>query len=132
VKCYNHPENDAVALCSNCHRALCVVCAVPASDNRIYCVEQCYIIENSSKKDDTTSKGKKGYIRIILISLALSAISFIVGVLDRHFHWTQYANIWNSLAIALCLPLLITVMALFQTKLETWAYVKRKRKEKLR
>ena len=27
IKCYNHPSNDAVAICKNCNKGLCAQCA---------------------------------------------------------------------------------------------------------
>ncbi len=40
MKCYNHPEADAVALCRNCGKALCMNCAVDVS-NRMACKDKC-------------------------------------------------------------------------------------------
>ena len=55
MKCYNHPESDAVAICKNCQRALCMNCAVDVT-NGMACKDKC---EREVKAgNELLSKGK--------------------------------------------------------------------------
>jgi len=40
MKCFNHPEKDAVGICKNCNKGLCKECAVEV-DNGISCKGKC-------------------------------------------------------------------------------------------
>jgi len=40
MKCFNHQETDAVAICKNCNKALCKDCAAEL-ENGIACKNQC-------------------------------------------------------------------------------------------
>lgn len=41
MKCYSHPEADAVGVCIHCGKAVCKVCAQSSSSNRLVCSGDC-------------------------------------------------------------------------------------------
>ncbi len=69
MKCFNHPEQDAVMTCSSCSKGLCKDCVVQ-KDGKIYC-SQCAI---------TSQKGLDAVEAIAIIggSLCLSPIIALV------------------------------------------------------
>lgn len=104
MKCFNHPYRDAVAVCRSCGRALCPQCTVPAENDRISCANQCEADVIASGSYRTIPRVKKRYPWKILTLLFLTGASFIIGLLDKHFHWTEYSKIWFALPIAvLCI-----------------------------
>ena len=41
MKCYNHNDAEAVAVCVNCGRALCKSCSISSIGNRLVCSPTC-------------------------------------------------------------------------------------------
>ena len=41
MKCYNHRDSEAVAICVHCGRAICLSCANPSASGRFVCSSAC-------------------------------------------------------------------------------------------
>ena len=41
MKCYNHEDREAVAICAHCGKALCRECVTTAMESRLVCSEYC-------------------------------------------------------------------------------------------
>ena len=58
MKCYYHPEKDAVAVCKECGKPLCEDCA-HEFNGKIYCEEDLSKIQEKSKKVDEKTERKE-------------------------------------------------------------------------
>jgi hypothetical protein len=58
MKCYYHPEKDAVAICKECGKPLCEECA-HEFNGKIYCEEDLKKIQESSKKKDEKTERRE-------------------------------------------------------------------------
>jgi hypothetical protein len=82
MKCFNHPSNDAVAICKNCNKGLCTECAVDVG-NGIACKGICEgeviainkVVQQSKKTYANTSKTYAQYSAWF----ALVGIAFLVS-----------------------------------------------------
>src|SRR4051812_41469041 len=84
MKCFNHDAADAVAICKNCNKALCRVCAVDVG-NGIACLNSCeqeVLSINEMIQRNKTSSQKTGYAyqRNAVITLLISLIFVYLGV----------------------------------------------------
>jgi hypothetical protein len=52
MKCYNHPEREAVAVCRACGRAVCHDCG-PETENGFACQQRCAVTLSVRKEDYT-------------------------------------------------------------------------------
>ena len=69
MKCYYHPEVDAVASCTNCGKAICSSCAVNVA-GRLVC-QQCLASGASSKAVATAPTNTLAIVSIVLGVLGL-------------------------------------------------------------
>jgi len=58
MKCYYHPEKDAVAICKECGKPLCENCA-HEFNGKIYCEEDLSKVQEKSKKVDEKTERKE-------------------------------------------------------------------------
>lgn len=58
MKCYYHPEKDAVAICKECGKPLCENCA-HEFNGKIYCEEDLIKVQEKSKKVDEKTERKE-------------------------------------------------------------------------
>ncbi|MCD6310271.1 MAG: hypothetical protein J7M18_06115 [Candidatus Eremiobacteraeota bacterium] len=71
MKCSNHPEKDAIAVCSFCGRGLCSDCAEEIQ-GRIYCKENgCKIWASRSFE---TSRKRAGFLLVVGVILIIVAL----------------------------------------------------------
>ena len=72
MKCYYHPEVDAVATCTSCGKAICQSCAVDVA-GRLYC-QQCLAsgITAKSRLVETTPTNS-----LAIVSLALGILGLL-------------------------------------------------------
>ena len=79
MKCFNHDTSDAVAVCKNCGKALCHLCAVDVG-NGIACVSACeqevralnaLIGRNRAASKKTSSAYYKNAVVFLLLALVL-------------------------------------------------------------
>jgi hypothetical protein len=71
MKCYYHPDVDAVATCVNCGKAICQTCAVNVS-GRIIC-QRCLATGAVTRAPATA----KPYNPVALVSLALGILGLL-------------------------------------------------------
>jgi hypothetical protein len=76
VKCYNHHEKEAVAICKNCHKALCEECASDVA-NGIACRNSCE--ERVLALNALQRKGENALKRSSKSFYGLAAFLFLVG-----------------------------------------------------
>lgn len=79
MKCFNHPEKDAVAICKSCNKALCHECASEVT-NGIACKGKCeeevlFLNEMLERNKTVYSKTGKTYMRSSIIYF-LAGIAF--------------------------------------------------------
>lgn len=78
MKCYNHPESDAVAICKNCQRALCMNCAVDVI-NGMACKDKC---ESEVKAiNELFIRGKTAYQKTSSAYMSGAIIYGLLGLL---------------------------------------------------
>jgi hypothetical protein len=77
VKCFNHHENEAVAICKNCNRALCDGCAADVG-NGIACRNTCE--ERVRALNALQRKGENALKRSRRSMYGLAAFLFSMGV----------------------------------------------------
>ncbi len=58
MKCFNHPDKDAVGICKNCNKGLCKDCIVEV-ENGIACKETC--VEEVKLINSLINRNKKSY-----------------------------------------------------------------------
>ena len=79
MKCYNHDNNDAVAICAHCGKALCRNCTSLISEDKIVCGKECadqvfYEVEMlKTIRKKTLSQNKAG-------AYAMFILAFIFGI----------------------------------------------------
>jgi hypothetical protein len=74
MKCYNHPEIEAVATCSECGKAICGLCSVDVA-GKVVC-QTC--LASGRARSTATGAPRSGPDRM---SNPLAVISVVVGVL---------------------------------------------------
>jgi hypothetical protein len=58
MKCYNHPENDAIGICKNCNKGLCKECLTEV-ENGIACTSTC--IDEVKLINSLINRNKQSY-----------------------------------------------------------------------
>ena len=95
MHCFYHQDIDAVAVCKNCGRGLCVTCAVDIG-NGLACQNRCEdearalnrVISRNKSAHETTSGA---YWRVALFYGVVGAAFIIGGIMDwRGFSWLLY------------------------------------------
>ncbi len=94
MKCFNHQELDAVALCLNCLRGLCSACATEAGDG-FACAGDCErrIAINVAHRGNYDSASRAfRFSRFIMPSflLALGAMFLGLAIANEDSTWTSY------------------------------------------
>ena len=82
MKCFNHPEKDAAAICLACGRGVCPGCAI-ASENGIACKQSC--AENLAAENALQSKQADHLRSIKRMNLLGSFFSIGAGLLFIYF-----------------------------------------------
>jgi hypothetical protein len=80
MKCYYHPEKDAVAICKECNKPLCEECAHEIN-GKIYCEECISKIEEKSKRREERPGRNEGlrsrFPAILLLTIIIVAVVLI-------------------------------------------------------
>lgn len=108
MKCYYHPDRDAVASCKKCGRAICKECFdedIVGRRFQLYdglcpaCRDRSHYVEHSRLKSEKCSdleQHKKVFIRCIIIGLILAVAFFlafmIIGMSNGHKFVAQLRN----------------------------------------
>jgi hypothetical protein len=78
VKCYNHHEKEAVAICKNCHKALCDDCLSDVG-NGIACRNSCE--DRVLALNALQRKGENALKRSSKSFYGLAAFLFLMGII---------------------------------------------------
>lgn len=88
MKCFNHSENDAVAVCKNCKKGLCKDCLTEAN-NGIACTSTCIeevnqldLLMQQSKKSHKLASG--AYYKNAYIYGGFGLVFIIFGLLSKN------------------------------------------------
>jgi Flp pilus assembly protein TadB len=93
MKCYYHEENEAVAICKSCSRALCKSCAADVHPGTA-CINRCekdvealnLMIEKNKTAYQKTGKAyKRNAIALLLSGLAFSFIGIIPILVSKNY-----------------------------------------------
>ncbi len=84
MKCFYHPETDAVGICKNCNRGLCTECAVDVG-NALACKNRC---EERTKAADTivtrniylSQRTGTSYSLSTLVWIVMGLLFFVLGI----------------------------------------------------
>ena len=81
MKCFNHPQMDAVAVCMNCGRALCVSCTMTSETGKAVCSPKCggALKEFELILRQACESGLKGWKVLAYFIFAVTAIFAIFG-----------------------------------------------------
>ncbi len=86
MKCFYHPETDAVAVCKNCQKGLCVDCAFDVGDG-IACKNRCeekVIVVNSlvARNVAAHQRAPRGYLVVVLMFGMLGILLLSIGLVN--------------------------------------------------
>jgi hypothetical protein len=112
MKCFGHPNFDAVGICANCGRGVCGECATPIASQQLSCSEVC--AERLSNKLQVSEKVNAWAMTTTAQSaeagrtwggLMMGFGLLLVG-LAAVLYWQHGADSWPMIAfLALCGPL---------------------------
>ena len=78
MKCYNHPERDAVSTCSQCGRALCKECTDKYTPIMCDDCRKGYVEKQKQESQNEQREWNIGLIKQFIIFIVLLAIGFVV------------------------------------------------------
>jgi hypothetical protein len=104
MKCFYHPQVDAVALCKNCSKGLCSACAVDVG-NGVACKDRC---EAEVKAlNEAIQRGKSAHrksgalcVRVAIFAGLAGLVFFVFGL------FAEGALTWFCVSLALVLFLI--------------------------
>jgi hypothetical protein len=87
MKCYNHNQADAVAICKNCNKTLCQNCLTEIEDGiacKSTCVEKVQQLNELINKNKLSSGKVKGaYSRNAYIYMGFGLVFIIYGLYEK-------------------------------------------------
>ena len=94
MKCFNHPEADAVAICKSCNRGLCHQCMVEVGKSSS-CKNRCEA--DVTMLNELVERGRTAYqkssntlFRTGLFTLLLGAVFLLIGLLMSDASGAKY------------------------------------------
>lgn len=92
MRCYYHPNIDAVGGCKNCSRGLCMECAVDVGNGlacRTHCEDEVRSLNDVIQRNKTSyQKTQSAYTRTAIFYAVLGALCLLDGLLDwRGYGW---------------------------------------------
>lgn len=83
MKCLNHQDIDAVAVCMGCGMALCPNCARRSPDDRFVCSDECAtrVSQFQSRMREGVERTARGNIVAGWYALAIGAVCLVLGLL---------------------------------------------------
>ena len=85
MKCFYHPEVDAVGICKNCSKGLCSQCAAELTDGlacKGTCEEQVELLNTLLHKSQLAhQRASSSHSRITLIYGLLAAVMLVFGII---------------------------------------------------
>lgn len=92
MKCFNHPESEAVAICKACGKAVCQQCVI-ASDNGMACQQNCAgSLANQKELHVTQVAHFKNLKRMNLLG---SLFSIGMGLLFIYFSYQGFGLVYD-------------------------------------
>lgn len=79
MKCYNHPETDAIGICKNCNKGLCKNCLTEI-ENGLACTATC--VEEVKQVNSLINRNKQSFS---IASKASSRNAIIYGIMGLAF-----------------------------------------------
>lgn len=92
MKCFNHPERDAVAICNACGKAVCRECGLE-SEHGIACQQSC--AESLSAKTELYSEQAAHLKNIKRMNYLGSLFSIIMGLLFIYFSSQGFGLVYD-------------------------------------
>lgn len=92
MKCYNHPERDAVAVCKACGKAVCHACGIETGHGFV-CQQSC---AESLAEINMLQASQKAHLKNIKrINLLGSLFSIGMGLLFIYFSFLGYGLVYD-------------------------------------
>lgn len=92
MKCYNHPEKDAVAVCKACGKAVCQTCGIETR-NGFACQQSC--VDNLAGTNELRLKQAAHLKNIRRMNFIGSLFSIGMGLLFMYFSSLGYGIVYN-------------------------------------
>ena len=92
MKCFNHPESEAIAICKACGKAVCKECGLE-SENGIACQQNC--INTLSEKKNLYSLQAAHLKNLKRMNLLGSFFSVCMGVLFIYFSSQGFGLVYD-------------------------------------
>ena len=92
MKCFNHLEREAVAICKACGKAVCQECGLE-TENGIACQQSC--INSLSKKEDLYTKQAAHLKNLKRMNLLGSFFSIGMGILFIYFSSQGFGLVYD-------------------------------------
>ena len=92
MKCYNHPENDSVAICKACGKAICHECAQESKDG-IACQQSC--IDSLAKENDLYTNQATHLKNLKRMNFLGSFFSIGMGILFIYFSSQGFGLVYD-------------------------------------
>ena len=92
MKCYNHPEKDAVAVCKACGKAVCHACGLKTA-NGFVCQQSC--AESLAEFNKLQIKQAAHLKNIKRLNLLGSFFSICMGLVFMYFSSLGYGVVYN-------------------------------------
>lgn len=99
MKCFNHPEADAVASCKHCFKGVCARCAKDSGVG-VVCSQACEdevravraMLERSRKMYPLAAKT---HLRNAILLVAMAAVFIIFGLIAGHGFMSNYLVVFG-------------------------------------
>lgn len=104
MKCYNHPQNDAVGICKNCNKGLCSDCAVDVGGGlacRNTCEEEVKYINELIERNKKISQNTAGvFARSTWLSAILGLLFILFGAYNLIYEGSYFSPFAYFMIIA--------------------------------
>lgn len=89
MKCFNHPSEDAVAICKSCNKGLCIQCVTEVENGvacRGKCEEEVKLLNEMIQRNKTLlNKNAASYYRISIIYAIVGIVFLTFGLFIFNF-----------------------------------------------
>jgi hypothetical protein len=92
MKCYNHPERDAVVICKACGKAVCHTCGIKTG-NGFVCQQNC--AETLAEINELQARQVEHLKNIKRLNFLGSFFSICMGLLFIYFSSLGYGIVYN-------------------------------------
>jgi hypothetical protein len=111
MKCYQHRQTEAVAVCTYCGKAVCSECENESDSHRITCCAAC---AEASKRDDVFRNAVREHFAATgrsygVLSIILSLVGVVIAVAGIAFVPVQffYVDHWDPVGCGLDVVLIL-------------------------